>query len=288
MEFWLNFLERFGQPWVKGTSERVLKDDDLDTFSDKLKNLVQDAVIALSAGENVELLSEGGKSASSAVFQQMCVYQDSQISKAILGQTLTTEVADKGALATAKVHEKVRSDIVESDVKTACFIQQNVLDLIMERNGYPRSSAPKILPYEQENIGADRAGRDVNLTKAMSLAGTALTPVYFKKAYNLDDEDITGSSPAGQAGQFASPALPGIGSGQAQLEKLIDGSIKETDPIFEDFTSQIIEIVKECRSYDEVVGKLFTAFPYAPVNQLTALLSKAIFNGQLWGRVHAD
>jgi len=65
MEFWLNMLERYGMPWIKGKTGHGATDDDLDDFRGRLEDLVQDAVVALSGDDDVEILSDSSRAASS-------------------------------------------------------------------------------------------------------------------------------------------------------------------------------------------------------------------------------
>ena len=60
--------------------------------------------------------SGGGSSGSQATAHgSLLEYIDSLISKAVLGQTLTTEAGDKGARSLGEVHDEVRHDIERSD-----------------------------------------------------------------------------------------------------------------------------------------------------------------------------
>ena len=65
--------------------------------------------------EFVETRGAGG----AEVYERFCEYLDKQVSKAVLGQTLTTETPREGggSRAAAQVHDAVRRDIMESDAR---------------------------------------------------------------------------------------------------------------------------------------------------------------------------
>jgi len=111
MEFWLNFMERFGTPWVKGKMEGNANSTDLSTFVDELKTLVQDAVIAVSGSKDVELLESKSQKGNNDGFKQLCDFMDSQISKTVLGHTLSTDSGEKSSYAATKGALTVRNDI---------------------------------------------------------------------------------------------------------------------------------------------------------------------------------
>ena len=73
-------------------------------------------------------------------------YLDAQVSKAVLGQTLTTEMPRSGgSRAAAQVHEGVRRDILNADAKRlAATLARDLVRPIVELNMGPQRQYPKI------------------------------------------------------------------------------------------------------------------------------------------------
>jgi len=186
MEFWLNFMERFGTPWVKGKIDGAANDSDMDEFVTDLRTLVQDAVIAVSGNKDVELLESKTTKGSNDGFKILCDFMDSQISKTVLGHTLSTDSGDKASYAATRGAMTVRSDIQKRDVSMIRSIWSDMINLIMIRNGFAETPRPKCVPYNADLVETDRATRDEALTRA----GVRFTKDYFIKAYQLDEEDI--------------------------------------------------------------------------------------------------
>lgn len=186
IEFWLNFLERFGTPWVKGTIEGNAEPTVMTAFTDELKALVQDAVIAVSGNRNVELLETGNRQGTNDGFKLLCDFMDSQISKTILGHTLSTDVSDKSSYAATKSALTVRSDIQKRDVSLIRSVWQDIINLIFLRNGFLTTPRPKIIPYEPNAVETERATRD----EALSRAGVRFSKNYFVRTYHLEETDI--------------------------------------------------------------------------------------------------
>ena len=69
----------------------------------------------ISSDESVDIIEAAGKAASGQVFDGLISTANREISKAILGQTLTTELDRGGSYAATKEHMEVRSDLVDAD-----------------------------------------------------------------------------------------------------------------------------------------------------------------------------
>lgn len=186
IEFWMNFMERFGTPWIKGAIEGNATDSDLDDFVTDLKTLVQDAVIAVSGNRTVELLESGSQRANNEGFQILVDFFDSQITKTILGHALATDTQSKGAYAAVKGALTVRSDIQKRDVSMMRSIWSDLINLIMVRNGFRDTPRPKVVAYNADQVDVERATRD----EALSRAGVRFTKKYFMRTYALMEDDI--------------------------------------------------------------------------------------------------
>jgi phage gp29-like protein len=186
MEFWLNFMERFGTPWVKGTIEGNVEPPIMDAFVEDLKGLVQDAVIAVSGAKNVEILESKNQKGSNDGFKVLCDFMDSQISKTILGHTLSTDSGDKASYAATKGALTVRSDIQKRDITMTRAIWNDIINLICMRNGFINTPRPVLVPYNANDVATERATRD----EALSRCGVRFSKDYFIRTYNLENSDI--------------------------------------------------------------------------------------------------
>lgn len=109
---WASFLDVFGMPI------RVGKYHPSATPEERRKLLQAVASIAVDAAaiipESMAIEFNEAKSSGQVTFEGMARYCDEQISKAVLGQTMTTD-GHAGGLAQAKVHNQVRTDIMDDD-----------------------------------------------------------------------------------------------------------------------------------------------------------------------------
>jgi phage gp29-like protein len=90
--------------------------------------------------------TEAHQNGSSELYQSFCQYLDAQVSKAVLGQTLTTEMPSSGgSRAAAQVHEGVRRDLLNADARRlAATLARDLVRPIVELNMGPQRRYPKI------------------------------------------------------------------------------------------------------------------------------------------------
>jgi phage gp29-like protein len=114
-QFWMNFLEKFGQPWTVATApdntDRAKRRD----IAADLAAMVQDAVAVLPYGAEVDLKESSGKAGDA--HRQLINQCDASIAKVLLGQTLTSDSGDKGSRALGTVHYQVLAGLQNSDAR---------------------------------------------------------------------------------------------------------------------------------------------------------------------------
>ncbi|UGQ17710.1 DUF935 family protein [Borrelia sp. RT1S] len=126
------------------------------------------------------------KDATNNAFLSAKEYADMQISKLILGQTLTTQSGTTGSYAISKTHQEVRQDYAAADRRFVqegiCLLIKKVVDLNFgEQEFYPE------FRYIERFDQKARLARDIELKKEF---GIKFKQDYFKKVYGLGDEDI--------------------------------------------------------------------------------------------------
>ena len=114
---WTAFVEVFGHPLRLGRyNPESAREEDIRTLITALANLGTDAAAAIPDTMRIEF-QDGARSGGGggAVFEKLAAYMDRQVSKAVLGQTMTTD--DGSSRAQAEVHDHVRGDILRADAR---------------------------------------------------------------------------------------------------------------------------------------------------------------------------
>lgn len=148
---WAAFCEIFGQPLRLGKYGKGANDKDKKALLRAVRSIARDAAAIIPDSMQMELIQ--AKTSGGPVFKDFAEYLDGAMSKAVLGQTMTTD--DGSSLAQAEVHDKVRSDILKADGRQLSLTINR--DLIIpyclinfgQLDGFPRF---KLEPDEPEDL----------------------------------------------------------------------------------------------------------------------------------------
>ena len=111
---WSQFSEVFGMP----IQEYVYDSDDDDSRQraiEDARNTGSLAVFVHGKDSSLNLIESGNKTGSADVYERLIERCNSEISKLILGNTLTTEASDTGTQALGTVHKKVEDKVEQAD-----------------------------------------------------------------------------------------------------------------------------------------------------------------------------
>jgi phage gp29-like protein len=142
---WVTFTEVFGQPLRVGKYHPGASEQDKLALLNAVSRIGTDAAAIMPESMVIEF-TEAHQNGSAELYQRFCEYLDAQVSKAVLGQTLTTEMPNaRGSRAAAQVHEGVRRDILNADARRlAATLARDLVRPIVELNMGPQARYPKI------------------------------------------------------------------------------------------------------------------------------------------------
>ncbi len=142
---WVTFAEVYGQPLRVGKYGAGATEQDKETLLQAVANIGTDAAAIVPDSMLIEF-TEARQSGSVELYQSFCQYLDAQVSKVVLGQTLTTEVAaGAGSRAAAEVHDTVRRDILSADARRlAATLNRDLIRPIVDLNLGPRANYPRL------------------------------------------------------------------------------------------------------------------------------------------------
>ena len=151
---WMAFLEVFGMPLRVGKYGAGAKDEDKRVLLQAVRDLSSDAAAIIPKEMEIEFV-EAARSSGTAVFGAKADYLDKQVSKGVLGQTMTTD--NGSSLSQATIHENVRHDIARADARqTAITANRDVIRPYVDLNFGPQERYPTlVIPVsEAEDIKA--------------------------------------------------------------------------------------------------------------------------------------
>jgi phage gp29-like protein len=143
---WVAFAEVYGQPLRVGKYGAGATEQDKQTLLQAVANIGTDAAAIVPDSMLIEF-TEARQTGSVEIYQGFCQYLDAQVSKAVLGQTLTTEIPQgAGSRAAAEVHDTVRRDIMSADARRlAATINRDLIKPIVDLNLGPRANYPRMV-----------------------------------------------------------------------------------------------------------------------------------------------
>ena len=244
-----------------------------------LEEMVQDAIAVIPDDSSVEI-QEASKSSSAEIYEKLIDKMNAEISKAILGQTLTTEIGSTGSYAAANTHMAVRQDIIDSDKKLVESVINQLIAWIYEIN-FSNAEIPIFEMFAPEDVDLTLAQRD----KILSETGVKFTKEYFIKNYGLEDddfeirEDILPLNPNFKEFKEDEPIIVG----QKQIENLFN-FISETklNEQSQKMISPLISLLESCESYEEAYELLTDK--NLKSKKFEESLQKALFLCELQGR----
>lgn len=180
-KFWVKWLERFGSPLIIGETA-----GDAKMMTLALREAANSATISVGAGDKVSVTQAQGNGEQFAHFERAVV---SRYQRVILGQTLTSDAGGSdgksGSYALGQVHNDVRMDRRNADIRTCESTVQKLIDVLWTLNAFD-GQAPEFVLQDDTGLESERADRDVKLKNA----GVRFTKQYFLNKYDLDDGDI--------------------------------------------------------------------------------------------------
>ncbi len=129
---WVTFIEKYGMPILLGKYDEGSSEQDKEALIEALINIGTDSAGIINGNTNINVI-DNDKKTSADIFEKMARFCDEQISKAILGQTLTSDSG--GSYAQSKTHNEVRRDLVSADCKAlATTIKEYLIKPIVVLN----------------------------------------------------------------------------------------------------------------------------------------------------------
>jgi phage gp29-like protein len=173
---WAQYAELFGMPF------RIAKYDGFDEktrgeLETALKEAGSAAYVVIPKEADFEFI-QNATNGSSTLYETLINVCNKELSKLILGQTLTTEAG--GSMAQAKVHQEVELEIHFADKLFVKNVLNDKLLPLLKIHGY-KTGTGKFLFNQQENIDLKtRLDMDLKLAEKIKIDDN-----YFYETYNI-------------------------------------------------------------------------------------------------------
>jgi phage gp29-like protein len=289
---WMAFAEVFGMPLRVGRYGQGASDEDIATLKRAVANLASDAAAAIPDSMRIEFVEAGKAAGGHVLFENLGNFLDRQMSKAVLGQTMTTD--DGASLSQASVHNEIRIDIKRDDGgQAAATVNRDLIKPFVDlnygppKNGYPRV---QLLVAEPEDV------------KALSDALGILVPMGLKVAasevrdkLNLrdpgEDEELLGMPAVGiPAAANRRTALPravnrAVGPQWDDTDQLAADALADWQPLMRPVIDPVLELAERAGSFDAFQAGLEELAGQMDSTELVKSLALATFRARAHGDV---
>lgn len=142
---WAIFTQNYGAPIRVGKYGPNATDADRTVLWRAVANIAGDCAAIIPEGMSIEFVALKDTGQSAELYEKRADWLDRQISKAVLGQTTTTD-AISGGHAVAKEHRLVQEDIERADAKlVSATLTRQLAHLIIALNFGPQAKYPRLL-----------------------------------------------------------------------------------------------------------------------------------------------
>jgi len=135
MSDWLKLAEMAWKPWRLGKYHTDASTEEIDDLEESLRRLTSNGIATFSSRAEVSIewpeRGRGGR----PEHHDLSEFLGSEMSKAVLGQTLTVDAGERGARSLGEVHDRVRKDIRENDaIAMAATIRRDLIAPLVRLN----------------------------------------------------------------------------------------------------------------------------------------------------------
>lgn len=283
---WMAFADIFGLPMRVGRYGPSASKDDIAKLMSAVANLGSDAAAVMPDSTRIEFEQAPNTTGAAEFFARLAEWWDKQVSKGVLGQTMTAD--DGSSNSQAQVHQLVRLDIMTADAKALSNTLQRQLvqpfiDLNYGPGNYPKLSV--IVP-KPENV----AGLVEALAKLVPL-GLEVEQSVIRDKLGIPDPDA-GAVLLRAPAEPAAPALNrAINAEQVRapdyLDVLAEQMAERSGGAVDEWIVRIRTEAAEASSYDDLLGRLSTLLTELPLEALGEALGEGFATATLAGQSDA-
>jgi len=149
-----------------------------------IRNLGSDAAGVISKATEIEFIEAASRRSNTNPYQSMAEFCNREMSKAVLGQTLTTDTAGStGTYSTARVHAAVRGDLVQADAQAlgTTLREQLLRPLVGFNFGWDRPVPWFRFKYEEEEDLKTLS----EVYRNLAAMGVKLSPEYLAERFGM-------------------------------------------------------------------------------------------------------
>ena len=276
---WSTFVQNYGQPIRVGKYGPNSTPEDRDVLWTAIANIAGDCAALIPEGMIIEFIEQRNTTEGARLYREKADWHDQQISKAVLGQTTTTD-AISGGHAVSQEHRLVQEDIERHDAgMSSASITQQLFAVIIGLNYPGAEDSPACHIGRPDEVPLSEV---VNTISRLAPFGLRVRTADILQRLNLEEpqegEAVIAASPAEAVADGKPPTRsledsPDLDPAlQSMMTRALKVRAKTADPLLvqaigdrlaEDaqgalvgLTHQVRAVVEEARSLPELMHSL--------------------------------
>jgi phage gp29-like protein len=279
IKFWVTLAEKYGMPFLLGKYRQGAPPSEQQDMLGKLAAMVRDACAVIPQGGTVEILENKGGAAAD-IHDRLKSAMDAEMSKVIMGQTLTAEVsAQGGSRAQGQVHEDILEDFRDGDQKLVKTSMEDIAWLYGQINA-PGVPTPAFKWFEEEEPQKEFADRD----KILKETGVRFRKSYYVRRYGLQEDDFDLEAPATPGP--ADFAETGTAPATDLVQQLADKAMAQADG--GDLVEAVYRLLSQAGSLEDARDRLLDLYPDMALEPTANALAQALALADLTGRDNVE
>jgi len=245
-----------------------------------VSNLASDAGAVIPDSMRIEFEKAANTAGAGEFFEKLANWWDKQISKAVLGQTMTAD--DGASLSQARVHDEVRKDLLRADAKAlASTLNRDLIRPFVDLNYGPGRYPSLVIAVEEPE---DTLALVDAVAKLVPL-GLRVQQSDLRDKLGLPDPDegaellqapaapmLPAFNRAENRDMSAPPRSPDIDR-EDQLAALL---AREADPLVGQWIEQIEALVNRAGSFEDIQDGLLALLPEMDADTFARVMQRAL------------
>jgi len=261
MKDWMAFVETYGLPLRLGHYDKAATTQDVDVLYRAVANIGTDAAAVLPKSMQIDFQEISGGQGND-IFENLARWVDEQTSKAVLGQTMTSD--NGSSMAQANVHNDVRYDIAAAGARSVTStLNRDLIRSYVDLNYGVQKRYPRLVIEVEEAEDTDMILRNAS---RLVMLGLKVRSTELRSKLGFTDPDDGDEVIGGVA-----PSPPKSAASEARnrahdhetddLDDLIAGLEQDGVDIMGDMLGPILEVLEAAETYEEAGELLKLAFP---------------------------
>lgn len=320
---WAIFTQTYGQPLRVGKWHQGASEEDKATLFRAVANIAGDCAATIPDSMMIDFIESKNVGTGAALYRERADWLDQQISKAVIGQTATTD-AIAGGHAVGQEHREVQEDIETADARAlAAILNRDLIRPWVQLEWGPRKRYPRLViarPKVEDIAGMSDAlaklvplGLKVEMSEVRDRLGFAdpkpgaevlgaraepeNEPTSAPNApptdpinHDVKIKRVSGEikhgpgSPGMEVALNQEGASAALSVAPAPADLLAEKTASEAQPAVAAMIGQIEAMLGAAGSLDEFREMLLAAFPSIDSTHLATVLGAALLTADLAGR----